>query len=280
MKKVSFKLFPVISFLACGSLLFSSCYKEFDPSSYQPPLSIGGFTSSSEIAPSNLIGYWPFDETLVDNVTGNAGTNAGTTFANGIKKQAMDGADNSYVLFTPGSEIINMESFTISCWVNSPQNTDGIVGLIDLSNTSAFWGNIDIFFENGSTADKALLKIHVTNNGVDAWLGNYELLNIWNIWTNISVTYDAATSTFNVYVNGSNIATQTIDGYGPLNFTNVGDMVFGTVQFQTTPSLTSASGSQDWAGFLLGLLDEVRIYNKALSDDEVGALVKLEGRGK
>ena len=57
-------------------------------------------------------------------------------------------------------------------------------------------------------------------------------------------------------------------------------MVFGTVHFQTTPSLTSSSTRQDWASYLTGQLDEVRIYNKALSDAEISSLSKLEGRGK
>ena len=57
-------------------------------------------------------------------------------------------------------------------------------------------------------------------------------------------------------------------------------MVFGTVQFQTTPSLTTSTGKQDWASYLVGQLDEVRIYNKALTADEISALSKLEGRGK
>ena len=57
-------------------------------------------------------------------------------------------------------------------------------------------------------------------------------------------------------------------------------MVFGTVQFQTKPSLTSASAGEPWASYLTGLLDEVRIYNVALKDAEVDALVKLEARGK
>lgn len=35
----------------------ASCYKKFDPASYAPALSIGGYTGSKEIAPSNLVGY-------------------------------------------------------------------------------------------------------------------------------------------------------------------------------------------------------------------------------
>jgi hypothetical protein len=280
MKRIYNKRLPAFMLVLAGSILLSSCYKKFDPASYAPKLSIGGYTSSAEIAPGNLVGYWSFNGSLVDSVTGQAGTNTGTTFTAGVKGQALQGADQSYVVFDPSSALQNLQSFTITCWVNSPQNTNGIVGLFDLANTTSFWGNLDIFFENGSTDTKAILKIHVNNNGTDAWLGNYEIANIWNVWTNIAITYDAASSTFKVFVNGSKIATQTQAGYGPLVFQNATKAVFGTVQFQTSPSLTSATDAQPWASYLTGSMDEFRIYNTALGESDVSALVKLEGRGK
>ncbi len=264
---------------ATACILLSSCYKEFDPSSYAPKLSIGGYTSSKEIAPSNLVGYWSFDGSLVDSVSKTAGTNTGTSFTAGVKGQALQGADKGYVLFTPGTSITGLKSFTITFWVNSPQNTNGIVGLVNLANANSFWGNFDLFFENGATADKAVFKTHVNNNGKDAWLGNYDVPKIWGIWTSFAVTYNGVDS-FKVFVNGSRIAVSKQAGYGPLVFNNATKMVFGTVQFQTTPSLTSATGSQPWASYLTGALDEVRIYNTALSESDVSALVKLEGRGK
>ncbi len=273
----------LFSLIAGSSMLLSSCYKKFDPSSYAPSLSIGGYTSAKSIAPSNLVGYWSFDNNVTDSVTNTAGTNVGVTFANGIKGSAMQGGNNKYVLFNPGSAIQNLQSFTVTCWVNSPQNTNGIAGLLDIANTNAFWGNLAIFFENGGTATNANLKVHVNSNGKDAWLGNYTITNAWNVWMNIAVSYDASSSTFKVFVNGSKIATQVQAApnfVGPLQFQNATKMVFGTVQFQTNPSLTSATGSQSWASYLTGQLDEVRIYNTALAESDISALVKLEGRGK
>lgn len=255
-------------------------HKKFDPSSYAPALSIGGYTSAKSIAPGNLVGYWSFDNNVTDSVTNTAGTNVGVGFVNGIKGSAMQGGNNKYVLFNPGSGIQNLQSFTVTSWVNSPQNTNGIAGILDIANTNSFWGNLTIFFENGGTATNANLKVHVNNNGKDAWLGNYSITNAWNVWMNIAVSYDAASSTFKVFVNGSKIATQVVANFGPLQFQNATKMVFGTVQFQTTPSLTSATGSQPWASFMTGQLDEVRIYNKALAETDINALVKLEGRGK
>jgi hypothetical protein len=186
----------------------ASCYKKFDPASYAPPLSIGGYTSTNEIAPSSLVGYWAFDGSLVDSVSNTAGTNSGTSFTGGIKGQALQGVDKGYVLADAGTAIQNLHSFTVTTWVNSPQNANGIVGLIDVANTASFWGNLTVFFENGSTADVGKLKVHVNNNGKDAWLGNYDLTKPWNTWMNIAVSYDGD-STFKVFLNGSKIATQT-----------------------------------------------------------------------
>jgi hypothetical protein len=56
--------------------------------------------------------------------------------------------------------------------------------------------------------------------------------------------------------------------------------VLGAVQFQTTPSLTTSHGSEPWASWLTGSLDEVRVYNTPLTQEEVNALVVLQGKGK
>jgi hypothetical protein len=276
MKKINLYIMAAALF----SVGLSSCQKKYDPSTYAPPLNIGGYTSANEVAKESLIGKWSFDGNLLDSISNTAAVSTGTSFATGIKGQAMQGAKDAYVIADPSTAVKSMHSFTVMTWVNSPQNTDGIVGLIDLANTKEFWGNLTIFFENGGTATSGNLKIHVRNGAKEAWLGNYVITNPWNKWMHVAVSYDAASSTFIVYVNGAKLATQKVDGFGDINFTDVGKMVFGTVQFQTTPSLTTATTKQPWASYLTGQLDELRIYNKALSIDEIGAISKLEGRGK
>ncbi|MBX6379360.1 concanavalin A-like lectin/glucanase superfamily protein [Thermoflavifilum aggregans] len=262
-------------------MLISSCYKKFDPHSYMPALTIGGYTSASEVGASHLVAYWAFNGNLIDSVSGTSGTGTNVAFAGGVKGQAVKiGNANSYVLFPADPRLASLQSFTLTFWVNAQQNTTGTGGILSLSDTTNFWGNLDVFFENGSTPNYGLLKIHVFNNGADAWLGNYQINNLWGVWTNIAISYDAASSTFKVFVNGNKITTQTVSNYGPIHFVDAGPLVFGTSQFNTTPSLTSATGSQPWASFLNGLLDEVRVYDQALSENDINALVRLEGRGK
>ena len=270
---------PLLAIMA-GGLLFTSCYKKFDTDSYAPPLEIAGYTSSKEISPSNLVGYWAFDGSLIDSVSGTSGTNTGTSFAVGYKGQSLQGALNSYVLATPGPSITGLHSFTITYWVKSPAPSNGIIGLVNLAKTDGFWGNIDMFFENGSTSTNGKFRAHIQNGTKDTWVSKDGIVNLFDAWAAIGVSYDEASSTFKLYVNGSPIYTNTVAGFGPINFTNTGKLVFGCVQFQTNPSQTTGSGSQSWASYLTGNLDEVRIYNKALTDTEVSALVLLQGRGK
>ncbi|KAA0991160.1 LamG domain-containing protein [Dyadobacter aurulentus] len=271
--------------LIIGTLLvtgMSSCYEKFDPESYAPAVSIGGFTSSAEIAATNLVAYFPFDGDYSDAVSKTAGVNTGTAFANGLKGQAMRGAKNGYVLFEPTTAILGLQSFTMTYWVNSPSTTaaGGVIGLVGLSKKDGFWGNIDTFFENGGTGNDGIFKAHIQNDTIDTWVSKEGIVNLYNSWTHLSLSYDAPSSTFSIYVNGSKTATATVAKFGNLKWKNPGKMVFGTVQFQTSPSLTTASKGEPWASYLTGSLDEVRIYNVALKDNEIDALVKLESRGK
>ncbi|HSC54295.1 MAG TPA: LamG domain-containing protein [Phnomibacter sp.] len=275
MKKTSNQLIAV---LALGVLL-SACQKDFDPSSYAPKLNIGGYTAASEVAAANLVAHWGFEGSFKEAVSGDAGAATGSVLSSGLKMSGMANSGESYVVYNTPSGVQSLKSFTVALWVKANQNTTGIAGLFDIANPNSFWGNLTIFFENGATADVAKLKIHVNNNGVDAWLGNYDLNKIWGQWTHLSVTYDAGSSTFKVYSNGSNIATQVVAGYGPVTFQTPGKMVLGTVHFQTVPSLSN-HGKEPWASYLNGSLDEVRVYNKALTSDEINSLLTLEGKGK
>ncbi len=279
MKILKIKLLNIVA-LAMVATVLSSCFKKFDPKSYAPPLNIGGYTSASEIAPSNLVGHWSFDGSYVDSVSGIAGENTGTTFTAGIKGQALQGALNSYVLAEASNSIKTMSSFTITHWVNTPPPSVGIISTVSLVKTNAFWGNINLFFENGSSLTNGKFRVNIHNGTSDAWLSKDEIQGLFEVWTNLAISYNAATSTLKLYKDGGLVTSSTAAGFGNLAFADIGKLVFGTAQFQTTPSQTSGATAQGWASFLTGQLDELRIYNTALTDEEVNSLVKLEGRGK
>lgn len=279
MKTLIKYLLPILIISALSNL--SGCTKAKYDDDYQkgdPPPIAGGYVNSREVASSNLVAYWAFNGGLTDSVSGTAGTNAGTSFSSGFKGQALQGADSAYALATPSDAVKSMTAYTVSFWVNTPQNT-GATGLVSLGNTQDFWGNINVFFENDGTSTKARFKTIFEDSGQVNDNGIQDVENGFNNWVQYLVTYDGA-GTIKSYVNGSMAAAKTIAGGGPIRFINVGPIVFGTLHFMTKPSSTSGSVSQDWAGYLTGKLDEVRIYNKALTELEISALYKLEKQGR
>ncbi len=277
--------------LSVAGLLTTSCYKEFDPNSYAPAFKINGYSSVNQIQPTKLAAYWAFEGSLNDSVSNIAATNTKAAFAPGFIGEGASLAviNKSYIMVDPTPAITtDLQSFTLSFWVNptfvdknGDGSIDGILGLVNLSNTKNFWGNIDMFVENGSTTASAIIKIHVASDTLETWITKTGVTNLFGAWTNHTLTYDAATSKITYYINGSvAVAAAAVPWTGALKFKNSGPWVFGCVQFQTTPSLTSGSGAQDWASYLTGSLDEVRIYNTALTATEINSMVVLQGKSK
>ncbi|MGN6394896.1 MAG: LamG domain-containing protein [Mucilaginibacter sp.] len=262
----------------------SSCQKKFDAGSYRPskPLpSYGGYTSSKQIAPDNLVAYWAFNGVLTDSVSKKGGTATGTSFGTGITNKSLQGAANSYALCDAPDGLATVKSLTLSAWVNTPPPSNGILTYFSFANTSNFWGNIECFFENGSDNTNGKLRIHLAQNGSDNTYSIDNVANLFNTWVNIVVTYNQTDGTCVLYVNGDAKNTGKAGNLtGPLAFTNIGKVTFGTTQFMTDPSQTSATGKQDWAGYITGQIDQVRVYNSALSATQVSALYNLDKAGR
>lgn len=275
--------------IAMLGMVISSCYDKFDPESYQPVFTISGYSASDEIAPESLVGYWSFEEEMSETFSDITPTANEVRQTNGFVGQAatFNASSPSWLIYETPEAITNLESFTISFWVNPAfvdvdgnNAIDGIIGLMAISNPERFWGNLEWFIENNSNPDNAIIKVIMTHNNemeTDIVVSNYK--GLFDAWTNHTLTYDAATSTLTYYINGSALATKTAPWTGPIAFVNSGPTVFGTAQFQTSPSLTT-HGPEPWASYLTGTIDEVRVYNQALSGTEINALVVLQGKGK
>ena len=121
-----------------SGLLLTSCYKKFDPKSYQPAFTVNGYSSVSQIGAGSLVGYWAFNDSYIDSVSNTAGTGVNTSFTGGFKGQALKGALNGYALTSPSNAIKNLQSFTITEWINTPPPSTGIIGIFSLSNTTHF----------------------------------------------------------------------------------------------------------------------------------------------
>lgn len=241
------------------------------------------------IAKTGEIFYMPFEgNTYLDLISETEATTGGSPgFGVGLKNgkaASFSASTMSYLLF-PGDAFSQVESYTLSFWVNATfvdddenGSNDGVLGLVGLSNVSQFWGNLDFFVENNSNpTDGADMRIHTRNDDSETWITNVnDFAGFFGQWSHHVLSYNGATKEFNYYINGVLATTTTAGWDDALTFTESGPMVMGCVQFQTDPSLTSATGAQGWASYLTGRLDEVRLFNIALSEQGVTDLYNSE----
>jgi hypothetical protein len=269
--------------LSALAILFflASCQKKFDPKSYAPDQSFGGYNTSNEIAPTDLVAHFSFEGNLTDSISNTTATNFGTSFSTGIKGQSLQVGLNNYAVFTPTPAIKALQNITISFWINTPTNAAGIQTPVSFVNPTQFWGNFDAYFD-GQTATDGFLKWHIYGSGgsTEKFLDQWKITNIWGTWKHYVLTYDATSANFIFYVNGAQFATTNVPAFGSLNFANCPALVLGTIQFMTTPSETTNTGPQSWASYLLGNMDELRIYDKALAPADIKALYQLENLGR
>lgn len=302
------QLLYLLSFALISPFLIScedSIDKVNNPIPYEP---VGGYETSDEVAAENLVSKISFDNTFTDaksNVNSIDGSKAG--FGTGIKGAAYQGSstENRFAVGTGTTKVTGLNDFTLSFWLNSantvpdggsPGQGKGAQGLFSIVRPTEFWGALNVFLENPDSTkpNRLLLKLSTENGRAGVvWRGQnlvLEIDDLLNKWVHVSFTYNSKTSTITSYVNG--VAKKSAvwfanDPGGADNPNNApkwgvfemtgtnGKILFGSHQFETTPPLNNGS-DQPWATSFVGLMDEFRIYNKALEANEVTALYKLE----
>ena len=202
---------------------------------------------------NDLVLYLPFDGDLTDKSgNGNNGINHGTSFAGGKINQALslDGNDD-YIEVPDSSSLDITNAITLEAWVY-PESWD-----------NAYENNI--LTKSGETSGLGVWSLHhkTTSDGfrfelVDSGTPYPLFENIpstgFNQWYHIVGTYDG--SDMDLYVDGS-LSNSTTTYTGLIN-TNDESLIIGK-------KLWWGSHYSYWDG----LIDEVKIYNRALSASEV-----------
>ncbi len=163
-------------------------------------------------------------------------------------------------------------SFTVSLWEKkSTLNQGEAEFLMSIPSTAGHWSNANmlLIFDNGnagSTLTQTIIKFMVAEVGNgDHWFeltGASRMPNVTDgQWHHLAFVYDETTSAMKFFRDGVLWSTQTWAGHGAIHFDH-----------------TKATGfylggkTTDWGNAFNGSLDQVRMYNKALSDAEVISL--------
>ena len=294
MKRVINKLsYIAFSGIILMSIVFiASCKKS---SSSGPPL-IGGYASSDSVAASNLIAYWPFDGDANDKKGGLTATTAGSvTFTTGIRGQAYQGADGAYATYSlPASNsFTTLHSYSVSFWYKVPASQATITRTQGL------------FFVEGTTTQNLLIneiepytsltgdsvRIHTGFNDIGAPAYQLFVPETFDTaatakWVHFVVEYNGGTSVYTVYQNAVPSGTNSAFSNGhyitpnPLWTDGTATTPLGSLNFSSDPAKTVIIGT--WPDGLfgqsattntyLGQMDELRVFNKALTQTEVSGL--------
>lgn len=204
------------------------------------------FGSLSEVAISDgLVGYWKLDGDARDySGRGSHGTVTGAVVSSGKKaKSYLFNGTSDYINCGNGSALHLSSSITISAWVY-PHTTSS------LGNIIAKYGNQGYRYRIDGTDGANTLWWYVSGNSV---AGGYVPLNTWS---HCLVTGDSLG--LSCYLNGSLVASNST-AYAPIDSTS-GNLYIGA----------ASPGTEHFDGNIA----DVRIYDRALSTDEINILYK------
>ncbi len=273
----------LIGMMIIMSSTLTSCKKDKDDPN-------AGKTDPSTIATANLIAYFPFDGNATEKIANLTPTmSPGVTYVAGRRNEAYQGANLAHLLYTipTGSKLKTLTSFSVAMWFKHPLVTgdpEPIIFQIGKSD-DLFWGNMTLAMNRlTATADSLQFKAFFLKTGAE-WSGQHVGFskNVFtkDIWMHLVFQYDAATSKYMIYKNGVKVVTNTGvedrkanpagDPLGALAFANADKINIGAWRPKTEGTATDT-----WMGWFLGNLDELRVYDKALTAAEITALYQAE----
>ncbi|SEM94742.1 Concanavalin A-like lectin/glucanases superfamily protein [Chryseobacterium taichungense] len=206
--------------------------------------------------------YMPFSggNVFTDVITTNNPTVTGNpiTVSNGYSGAAYGGGNNSYLSF-PLSGLYSENGISFTFWykVNSSPDRAGIITINDDDDNSNENRKKGFrLFREGNTLSQTI-KLNLGIGSDESW-NDGGVIAVNNQWVHIAVTISKTES--KVYFDG--VLVRTTSYVSPFDFSSSNNIVIGS----GAPSFSYWGHNSD-----LSLIDEVRVYNKALDQAEVMA---------
>ena len=229
-------------------------------------LIVGGWFGYSKYKrghwPTGLVALWSGEGNANDIVNGNNGTPVGAlSYTNGEVGQAfVFNASTSYIS-VPASSSLNIgtgSGITIECWIK-PSAFNAVAGnggpLIEWDSASV--DGVNLWADGASRLSSV---IHDTSGNVYAIQSASGLL-VTNSFQHVALTYDKSSGQAVIYWNGIVVATNNFGSFTP----------------QTTYPVNIGRRTGEPIGNgdnYNGLIDELSLYNRALSAAEIQAIYK------
>ncbi len=303
---IKLKSVAIITIGLIATLAIQSCSKSSSGGG-------GGGTPSNKVSDSveaaHLVAYFPFDGNSNEKISGTAAvSSSAVSYTTGIRGQAYQGAANAYDTLPLNSTGITnfsgLQSYSLSFWfkvsAQQPSGNPGGIFFLEGTNTQN-----ELIYEMESYApvsgDSLQLHHGFTNLGSPGWQGftmaafDTSATAIGN-WQHVVTTYDGSTSTYTIYFNGISVQNQSAWGWQNPNIlyqqSDITGPKQGNLSFASDPPKTILIGTWPLGlygvspttlggnGCFLGQLDELRVFNIALSQQDVANLYTYGKAGK
>ena len=207
---------------------------------------------------AELVAHWPLDSNARDLLGNHHGQASAVTFgadgAAGHTGTAAEFNGSNSTITVPFDEALNPESFTLSMWVNA-DSTGGFASPVtsrdDVSGGVSTHGYI-LYNDNGGNWN------FWTGDGNPGWDTLRGPAVSTNTWTHLALTFDAATGTKSLFVDGALAATETAAAQYSPN---------GTVEMENFHIGSGADSGQSF--HFDGLIDDVALWNHVLTPAEI-----------
>jgi hypothetical protein len=222
-----------------------------------------------------LVSYWQFNESqgsvAYDSISTNHGTVYGAERTVGLIDGALrfDGVDD-YVFVTDSPSLDVSEGITIGMWIKPDygMNCNGNNNWRYLLRKGNYgWGAYNVIYE-------ASFHIPLVGFRVDA---GGSIHGLWtttaanpNEFVHLVFKYNATTGRQKTYINGQ-LDSQSITAGGPIS-ENIGPLKIGGGE--------NIANCPDGAGGFKGLIDDVVIYDRPLSAQEIQGLFNITNDGR
>jgi len=264
-------------------IVVNSCQKMSKPA--LPP----DYPTDNPVTPSTpLRFYLPFDSTSAEDAKLNIRFKDSISsypsffpppsinYTSGVRGTAFKGALDGYIHYFNANDFSKSTSFTIAFWFKATlaekdhTNADGVLALADTTN---FWSPVVIYTDHeSSTSDSMILKFHFLNGNSDVWdFANYAGANRFphgynGNWHQIAFVYDNGAKTGTVYYDGAQFDKKNniSIAFTPNHITQ---LVVGG--FQQAIGAQGTYAQNTWMSGFPGALDNIRLYNTALSASDV-----------
>jgi hypothetical protein len=265
---------------ATGAVLNLSNVQLSDAGNYSVVVSnaFGTVTSSNALltvntggcvsVPGGIVSWWPAEGNGADVAGSNPGTvSSGVSYSAGEVGQAFNFNGTSGTIAVPASSSLNVgasNGFTVECWIKPAELSvrHPIVEWSDGSNIGVHFYVSHGWFD--TRPGDLMANIEDTSGGWHPVFTAAGLLNT-NSFQHVALTYDKASGLGKLYLNGAVVASENLGSFTP----------------QTSfPMYVGQRPSDNTVALYSGLMDELSVYGKALSQTEIQAIYEAGASGK